>query len=642
MVVDNADDATVLFEPWSGETNLEKPASASTRYSLVDYLPLSLNGTTVMTTRDRKVAEGFIEYAEDILDVKPMDTEKAVALLTKRLKKQEPDFVRDDLVDLARELDYMPLAMSQAAAYVNQRAPRVTVSKYLHELRRSDYGRSKLLQVDIRDPRRDGEASNSILTTWHVSFEYLRQKRESAARLLSLMSLFNGEGIPDYLLRDRYRKEPHGEHEHKKANENQGAGENNEIGLEDDITTLRAYDLIRVGVGNDQLFDMHRLVQFSTRTWLEMHNELQGWQERYIDILGAAFPVGDYANWATCQTLFPHVEAMEIQRVMSTDRLQVWARVLYNGAWYAAERGQYGLAEKMARASLEVRQEVLGLDDTAILDSTSMLASVLQDRGQYKEAEEMNRRALAGSEKELGVNHSSTLTSVSNLASVLQHRGQYDEAEELNRRALAGREKELGVNHPDTLTSMSNLASVLEHQGQYDEAEELNRRALAGSEKELGVNHPDTLKSVSKLASVLQYRGQYDEAEEMSRRALAGFEKELGVNHPSTLTSVSNLALVLQDRGQYEEAEEMNRRVLAGFEKELGVNHPFTLTSVNNIALVLKDRGQYEEAEELNRRALAGREKELGVNHPDTLTSANNLALVLQYRGQYEEAEEMN
>ena len=157
---------------------------------------------------------------------------------------------------------------------------------------------------------------------------------------------------------------------------------------------------------------MHRLVQFSTRTWLVILDELQSWQERYIDILGAAVPAGNYANWATCQALFPHVEAMEMHGVRSTDHLQVWARVLYNGACYAKERGQYGLAERMARANLEVRQEVLGLDYTATLVSINLLASVLRRRGQYKEVEEMNRRALAGKEKELDANHPDTLASV--------------------------------------------------------------------------------------------------------------------------------------------------------------------------------------------------------------------------------------
>ena len=54
--------------------------------------------------------------------------------------------------------------------------------------------------IDAGDPRGDSQASNSIITTWQISFEYIRNKRPSAARLLSLMSFFDRQGIPEFLL----------------------------------------------------------------------------------------------------------------------------------------------------------------------------------------------------------------------------------------------------------------------------------------------------------------------------------------------------------------------------------------------------------------------------------------------------------
>ena len=214
------------------------------------------------------------------------------------------------------------------------------------------------------------------------------------------MSLFDREAIPDHLLEGRYAEAAEGPTD-----------------FEDDIVTLRAYSLIGIGV-SDRLFDMHRLVQLSTQKWLEIHSELQAWHEQYIDILGSAFPTGDYANWTTCQALFPHVDVMERYLVTDADHVQVWARTLYNGAWYTWARGQYGMADQMARASLRARQEILGADDAVTLDSIGMVALVLRYQGKYEQAEEMNRRALAGREKVLGVDHPDTLTSVSNLALV--------------------------------------------------------------------------------------------------------------------------------------------------------------------------------------------------------------------------------
>jgi hypothetical protein len=51
----------------------------------------------------------------------------------------------------------------------------------------------------------------------------------------------------------------------------------------------------------------------------------------------------------TSQALFPHVEAKDMHLVTSVEHFKVWAGVLYNGAWYAVERGQYGRADKKAR-----------------------------------------------------------------------------------------------------------------------------------------------------------------------------------------------------------------------------------------------------------------------------------------------------
>ncbi|KAL6240402.1 hypothetical protein RBB50_012684 [Rhinocladiella similis] len=295
MVVDKADSSEVMFEPWDGGTGGHGPQRAPTSFvahSLSAYLPTSANGSIIITSRSQQVVEGLIEYELNILEVRPMDRDTAVTLLRKKLKGHGADTAQSSFDDLVQQLDYMPLAITQAAAYINQRAPRITLSTYLETLTGSDDDRAQLLQLDIRDPRRDGRASSSIIATWHISFEYLRQTRDSAVRLLSLMSLFDREAIPDHLLRGQY-VEDRGGH----------------IAFEEDITTLRAYYLFSPGV-RESSFDMHRLVQFSTKKWLELHSELGRWQELYVDILGEAFSTGDYANWPICQALFPHVEAI--------------------------------------------------------------------------------------------------------------------------------------------------------------------------------------------------------------------------------------------------------------------------------------------------------------------------------------------
>jgi tetratricopeptide (TPR) repeat protein len=614
MIIDNADDVGVFPRSPQRYQGSKDGVTSHTAASLLNFLPQSPNGSILITSRSRNVAFRLTGNYADIISIQPMDQAHALALLQNKL---EGGFKQDDAAALIKELDYMPLAITQAAAYISQRAPRATMSTYLQDLRKGDLDRARLLDIDIEDSRRDGTASNSIIATWQISFEHILQARPSATRLLSLMSLFDRQGIPESLLGGRYQ-------------------EDNDASptFEDDLNTLTSFSLVATDI-DGRRFEMHRLVQFSTRKWLELQGELEGWREKYARLMDDSYPVGRYENWRVCQALFPHAQATVACRPTGGSALEAWASVLFKAAWYADDMGNYNVAQEMGRDALEARETTLGAEHPDTLASVSNLGSVLERQGKYDEAEAMHRRALEGYEKVLGPEHPDTLTSVSQLGSVLERQGKYDEAEVMHRRDLEGSEKVLGPEHPDTLTSVSQLGSVLESQGKYDEAELMHRRALEGREKVLGPEHPDTLTSVSQLGSVLERQGKYDEAEVMHRRALEGYEKVLGPEHPDTLTSVSQLGSVLESQGKYDEAEVMHRRALEGYEKVLGPKHPDTLTSVSNLGSVLSSQGKYDEAEAMHRRALEGREKVLGLEHPDTLTSVYHLAFLFHQQHQY-------
>ncbi|KAJ4374692.1 hypothetical protein N0V86_007565 [Didymella sp. IMI 355093] len=631
MVLDNADNVETFF-PSQRRQRGEADANASAQTPLASYLPQSRNGAILVTSRSKDAAERLAGGYNKIKEVLAMDETDGLQLLRNKLRHPPPE---EKAVELLRALDCIPLAISQAAAYINRRA-RMTVAGYLSEFRRNSKKRESLLNWDAGELRRDESASNSVVTTWQMSFEQIRQERRSAAELLSLMSFFNPQGIPESTLR-RYSRDT----TRKVSADNKEDEDEADSAFDNDLDMLQAYSLISVTADADAC-EMHALVQFCTQVWLSSFSNAEQWQQRFVALMAQELPNGEYENWAKCQQLLPHVEPLFESKPAAEEVVETWAQVLTTSAEYLRLQGRYNSAQQLEGNVLAAREKVFGLHDRRTLASVSNLAQVLRAQGKYAEAETLNRRALEGREKKLGEQHPDTLISVSNLAVVLQYQGKYAEAETLNRRALERREKELGEQHPDTLISVNNLATVLRAQGKYAEAETLNRRALERREKELGEQHPDTLTSVSNLAVVLQYQGKYAEAETLNRRALEGREKELGEQHPDTLTSVSNLAVVLQYQGKYAEAETLNRRVLEGCEKALGQQHSHTLTFVSNLATVLQYQGKYAEAETLNQRALEGRERELGEQHPDTLTSVNNLATVLQCQGKYAEAETLN
>lgn len=197
----------------------------------------------------------------------------------------------EDVVELAAVLDFMPLAIVQAAAYISQRVPRYSVRQYLQDFRRSDRKRTSLLNCDGEQFRRDREAKNSIIIIWQISFDHIREIRPLAADLLSLMSCFDRQGIPEALLRSR--DEPrNSRHDQKENNDNNytdidigysdddednGSRSSMNDGFEDDVLALRNYSFISVNI-DGITFEMHGLVQLATREWLKASKQQERWK----------------------------------------------------------------------------------------------------------------------------------------------------------------------------------------------------------------------------------------------------------------------------------------------------------------------------------------------------------------------------
>ena len=248
----------------------------------------------------------------DIVSVEPMDEAQALALFEKKLETQGDS---GDVAELAAVLEYMPLAIVQAAAYISQRAPLYSVAKYLDEFRKSEPRRLRLLTHDDGQLRRDWEARNAIIVTWLISFEYIEQTKPGAADLLSLMSLFDRQGIPEALLRLRS--------ERAEARTNQRVADDcSDDELEDDISLSSAGDsefrdavavlqnfcFVSVDTAGTS-FEMHALVQLATRKWLEDNSKLERWKQQFVSNLHAAIPTGEYENWAACRALYAHAKA---------------------------------------------------------------------------------------------------------------------------------------------------------------------------------------------------------------------------------------------------------------------------------------------------------------------------------------------
>jgi tetratricopeptide (TPR) repeat protein len=639
MILDNADDVSIFFNVCKRRNGTPLGNSGGTTSPLLAaYLPESPNGSILVTTRDEDVAYRLTGGDKDIVRIKPMEEDHAFALLRKKLGDE---IDKEAATALGAALGYIPLAITQAAAYIRQREPRCSLQLYIDNFHRNDQSKASLLEYDSGDLRRDLRVSNSVIITWQISFDYIRQTTPSAANLLSLMSFFDRQGIPAALLQpDSGTTNSDGT---SSACNDGGIDARSECNInnefEDDIVVLKNFSLITVNVDGDT-FEMHSLVQLSTRKWLRENGQLERWKQDYVARLCEAFPPGKYENWESCESLFAHAEAAVEQKPTEQNSIMNWARLLYNAGWYAWTKGNLKEAEKMLQNTNRAREEFLEQEDLDRLAGMALFGQVLETQGRYEEAEEMHQRALDGYSKALGQEHPDTLTSIADLASTYQSQGRWKEAEDLKVQVMETSLRVLGQEHPDTLTSIANLAWTYQSQGRWKEAEDLEVQVVETSLRVLGQEHPDTLTSIANLASTYQSQGRRKEAEDLDVQVVETSLRVLGQEHPDTLTSIANLASTYQSQGRWKEAEaeDQDVQVMETSLRVLGQEHPDTLTSIANLAWTYQSQGRWKEAEDLEVQVMETKERVLGLEHPSTLISMNNLAFTLKSQGRHEEA----
>ena len=188
LVLDNLDNVSV-FSTSQAAAPIRQSSDRDSRlqHSLLSYLPQSANGAILVTTRTSSVAAKIVE-PRDVIVVDPMTNTDAMTLLKKKLDSSTDN---RNLEDLVRILEYMPLAIVQAAAYIQQKGARYSARQYIEAFQKNEKQQASLLNYEAGHLRRDLEAKNSIIITWQISFDDIQKKWPLSADLLSLMSYFD-------------------------------------------------------------------------------------------------------------------------------------------------------------------------------------------------------------------------------------------------------------------------------------------------------------------------------------------------------------------------------------------------------------------------------------------------------------------
>ncbi|KAJ5560226.1 hypothetical protein N7513_002625 [Penicillium frequentans] len=584
LVIDNADDADMWI-------------SSHTLPALKDFLPQCYKGFILFTSRNQQLAIKLV--GPNIIQLSGLNDATALNLLEKMIVRKDRMEDEDSANMLVKQLCGLPLALVQAASFINQNT--ISLETYLTLFGEQEDTMIEMLSQDFEDGYRYTESKNPIAATWMISFQQVKLSSVLAADILSFIACIDHRDIPLSLLpSSRSKLEDH------KA-----------LGI------LKAYSFVAAQT-NDRFISMHRLVHLATKNWLKNENLLQEWTGKAGEHLNKVFPSDDPGDRFRRLEYLPHAQSL-----LQNKELQLDVDMKENFAQSVGEclsaNGRGDEAEVMFLKVLETRGERLSKNDGRLLITLACIASTYSVQGRLTEAEDILLEVVGIRKKVLGLDHPFTLTSMSDLALIYKGQGRLKESEELGLLVMEGRKKVLGVEHSDTLTSMSNHSRIYYHQGRLKESEELELKVLEARIKLQGIDHSKTLISMSNIAMIYRDQGRLEESEELGMQVMEARKKMLGGEHPNTLISMNNLALVYGEHGRLNEAEELLEYVLETRKMVFGTNHPTTLTSMSNLAWIWTFQGRQEEAIAILDLCGQMRERYLGPTHPSTISTMTTL-----------------
>jgi tetratricopeptide (TPR) repeat protein len=430
-------------------------------------------GHVLITTR----RSGFRSLGR-VLDLDTLARGDAIALL----RRGAAALTGAEAGELAARLGDLPLALDQAAAYLDQTG--MPAGEYLQLL--------GTRSADLHQRGQSAGHSGTIATVWSLSIDQLAGTARAAVQLLELCAWLAPEPVP----LDLFTRHP------GQLPEPLASAAADPVTFADVVGALTGYSLARRSGGT---IIVHRLIQDVARNRHPAAADgkpLAG----ALALLRADLP-GDV--WAAPET-WPRWRALLPSVLVATG--------------YATGSTQADTADTTAPA-----------ETTAWLLSTAGV--YLRRFGRFGEALPLHARALRIYEATLGPGHPDVAHDLNHMGRALSSLGRASEGLPLHQRALHIREAALGSGHPDVANDHNYLGQTLTVLGRPGEALPLHQRALRIDEAAFGPDHPYLAIDLTYAGQALAAMGRLGEARALHQRALHIREQTLGPDHPYTRQS---------------------------------------------------------------------------------------------------------
>ncbi|GAA2987269.1 tetratricopeptide repeat protein [Actinokineospora diospyrosa] len=454
--------------------------------------------------------------------------------------------------ELAELLGHLPLALSQAAAYLAM-TPGMTCLGYVDKWRTKRAALSEMFPEDWSGP------GARIATTWTISIEAANRlpPTDLAGSMLGIMSVLAPTGIPLAVLT---------------------AAPVLTMLSTDADSAARALGCLRrvnlISVDSASIARVHALVQHATRDQLGRKLVIATAQVVASALL-ASWPAIE-RNTEYCALLRANTAALAAN---CEDHLWPFPsrQVLFRAATSLGDAGQAHAAAVRYRDLHAKALRLLGPDHHHTLVCLANLGFWHTHIEDFDQAIEAYTTVVTASLRTLGPDHRETFAARGNLANCHGRAGRADLAAAAFADLAAESIRVLGPDHPDTLTTRGHLARWRGAAGDPSGAVTAARELLADAQRVLGPDHHETLSTRYVLAYWLGKTGHSAEALAMYADLNDDRTRVLGPDHPQTLEARATLLAWRAATGDGANAIQDLPDLVADLDRVLGPDHPNTV-----------------------------------------------------------------
>ncbi|MEV0638012.1 NB-ARC domain-containing protein [Streptomyces sp. NPDC050619] len=616
--VSDTESAAANFLSWTHTTDLKWLVvldDLSTPSALRGLCPpLVGSGGVLVTTRRRDAALAGARWRR--ISVEIFAAYDSVKYLTEKLSNFGLHVDSQELGNLAEDLDHLPLALAQSAAYLVDSGMECSRYRELLADRRSSLTELLPDVESLPDDHHD-----IVTATWSLSMDQANSltPRGSARPVLEIAAVLNPNGIPRGIFATDAVAEYVGSFTDEKVQRALS-----EAHVKSALRNLHRLSLIDddAGAAPGAEVRMHALVQRAVVEGLS--------EEAYERIVQAAAD-GLLEAWPNSPIQSDYVRALRWNAEFIRDNSL--PQLLSDYSHELLDRhGESLMTAGLASAAVEhfrMVRRAAEETDSARSDLTFLrlsLGDALEESGRIAEALKEYRDLLRDELERDGSDHGWVQHIRSSLADCLGRAGDAKGSVRAFEELLRERIRVHGPDHELTFDTRRRLVSARSHAGDIAGAIATCQELLEDELRVNGRDHAATWHTQIHLAEEIGASGDVTGAIEILEAMLRQVSRRHGEHHEQTFSVRHHLAQWYAECERYKEAIQTMRSLLQDEKVHLGETHPRVLELQCHLADYVGVAGDFNRALKISQDVYDKHLSERGPEHPETLDSRGMVA----------------